>query len=60
MRISAPDETLPCPVFDDEPTERFAVQRCNACGRQTAVPLFLATTQCENCLQVLEVAPLLG
>lgn len=58
MEILSPDETLECPVSDDEPTERFAVQRCPACRSLTAVPLCFATSQCESCLHVLEVAPL--
>ena len=58
MEILSPDETLESPVSGDEPTERFAVQRCPACQGLTAVPLCLATSHCEICLYALDVAPL--
>jgi hypothetical protein len=60
MESISPDETMRCPISDDEPTERFALQRCPACEGVTAVPLFLATSQCEICLYELDVAPLLA
>jgi hypothetical protein len=58
MEATSPDETLRCPVSDDDPTERFTLQRCPSCEGVTAVPLFLATSHCEICLYELEVAPL--
>jgi hypothetical protein len=45
---------------DDEPTERFAVQRCPHCAAMTAVALCFATAGCVVCGERFEVAPLLG
>lgn len=45
---------------DDEPTERFAVQKCPHCSAATAVALCFATARCEICGERFEVAPLIA
>jgi hypothetical protein len=58
MGTSAADETLQSYVFDnDEPTERFALQRCPACDGITSVPLWCAKCACQICEHVLDVSP---
>jgi hypothetical protein len=48
------------PPADDEPTERFAVQRCPHCAAMTAVALCFATAGCEVCGERFELAPLVA
>lgn len=60
MEIPPPEPTLPSLILDDEPTERFALQRCPACQSLTQVALSQATATCETCGHVLDVAPLLA
>ena len=45
---------------DDEPTERFAVQKCPHCSAVAAVALCFATVGCEVCGEPFEVAPLMA
>ena len=51
------DRDLPA---DDEPTERFAIQKCPHCAATTAVALCFATAGCPVCCERFEVAPLLA
>ncbi len=60
MDIPPPD-SRPKPGLADlpeDPTERFALQRCPNCDGITSVPLSLAKSRCEICLCTLAVAPL--
>jgi hypothetical protein len=60
MEFPFDEPTLPSlhVLEENEPTERFALQRCPACGSMTPVALCLHTTTCEVCLHPLDVAPL--
>ncbi len=55
----APDLDRDRPA-DDEPTERFAVQKCPHCAATTVVALCFATAGCAVCGERFEVAPLLA
>ena len=53
-----PETDPPDRASEDEPTERFAVQRCPHCSTVTTVALCFATVGCEVCGEPFEVAPL--